>query len=98
MAMTDKEMEDFFDSLGPTYDVVIRCGEKVWEREQDGRIAQIWIYDGQRYAMVWDKETGRNLRYTDYEEIIKEKKERAERNDRLQRENQKAVIPCTEPE
>lgn len=69
--MADKTTEDFFDSMGPTYDEVMRFGEKVYEKEIKGYIGQIWLYEGEKLAMVWDKVTGANLSYDDYESVAK---------------------------
>lgn len=66
-----KDFDVLFDS--PCYDEVLKYGREVWRKETEARLAQVYEYRGVEYALLWDRETGQNLRYTTMDEIRKER-------------------------
>ena len=78
--MADKERDDFFDSLWPGYPDVMWGGKKVYEKEIKGYIGQVWLFEGEELAMVWEKsewdkaKEGHSLSgplsFDDYERVI----------------------------
>lgn len=74
---TEDDLDDLLDDDGPCYDEVISKGTKVREKKKGDRLAQIYEYYGEQYALLWDTKTGQNLRYTNYKNILKEREERS---------------------
>ena len=63
--------EDIFDQLGPIRDEVIRFGTLLLSKDsKSGNVKiDIYSYEDKTYALLWNNETGENLRYDEVDDV-----------------------------